>query len=209
MQKYKEQRTAYYNKLNSNVKMNKNNNPLYKRKTIKKAFKKSCIKQLTDHMIKLKGTPPHSPKEGTTAFDIHHPYFTNFLSNAIEWNEMTYYLLEDFGSDVDYSGMEMIAPDDENIFNAFLQAEAARIMVPVWPEFNYAVIFFLSTGSIWRGLDKLAPTVADQTALVYELKHIEHHQKEWFNTPECWEFSVPTSLQILSDRPGINPPPER
>ena len=204
IQAYNEQRKAYFNKLNSNTYMNKNSNPLYKKKTIKKEFRKACIKQLVSNMHRLKGFAVAQGQGAAAEFEEHNPYFQNYINHAIEWNEMTYYLLEDFGSELEYSGMEVISSGNESFFNAFLQAEAARVMVPVRPELNQSIIFFLSTGLLWRGQDKLAPAITRQAALVYEIKQLEDFREEQHEASENWEFKIPTSLQILSNKLDLN-----
>ncbi|PKQ60292.1 hypothetical protein BZG02_20040 [Labilibaculum filiforme] len=198
MEKYKEQRTIYYTELNSNLHNNKFTNPLYERKTIKKEFKKSCVKQLIYNMIKLNGFSRSDQHSGPSSYEVNKPKYLNFLDTAIEWNEMTYCLLEDFGSELDFSNMESIDAGDENIFDAFLQAEGARIIVPVKPEFNNTTIYFIATGAVWLGNDSLAPILNEQAPIVSELKRLNHEHGTNDNILESWQFKVPTSLQILS-----------
>jgi len=196
MQNYKKQRKAYFNELNTEISVNTCRNPLYDRNTIKKELKKSCIKQLLYNMIKTKDLSIKHPSGSPTAFEVYKRRILSFLNNAIEWNEMTYTLQEDFGNDVDHVNMADISSGEDHVFAAFLQAAGARIIIPAKPEYNHSLLYFFKTGSIWMGKDMLVPVFNDQVSLISELKHLYYRSED--EVLECWEFKVPTSLQLLS-----------
>jgi hypothetical protein len=194
---YKTQRSNYFNELHNKTTDNKYSNSLYDRSIIGKELKKSCIRQLINNMINISGASGKRSTGNPSCFEVNKPRFTSFLSSAIEWNEMTYHFLEDFGSKLDFANMADIMPIDENIFSAFLQAEGARIIIPVKPEYNHTILFFLKTGLIWMGKDHLVPALNDQVSLIAELKHL--YDKPGLNDKilHTWEFTVPTLLQLL------------
>lgn len=204
MIRYKEQRELYFKESKSVNSDTKYNNPLYERKTIKKELKKNCIKFLINTLLETKGVYKKYRKEALMMPEIKKSGVSMFFNNAIEWSEMTYTLLEDFGADLDFDSMENIAQGDSNIFAAFLQAEGARIVVPVRPEFNYSVLYFLETGLVCLGKDSTVPVLENQISLISELKKISRVPINENKPLDNWEFKVATSLQVLTNELNLN-----
>jgi hypothetical protein len=91
------------------------------------------------------------------------------------------------------------------VFTAFLQASKIEIVVPVQPQFNHSILYYLKTGLIWSAKDKLVPAFKNQASLIYEIKRST--EREIIVGEEIvidtWEFEIPTSLQILKKESNL------
>ena len=71
-----------------------------------------------------------------------------------------------------------------------------------------ALLYFLSSGALWDGDNRLAPTNSDDIALVNDLKEsgmraapLEHR------VGRAWEVIVPTAMQVIGGA-WPNPQPQ-
>jgi hypothetical protein len=126
------------------------------------------------------------------------PRQLQFFDSLFEWNEMSYRWYDVPGGDP--------APHDAGAgedarFAMFLAAGLARVLLPVAPEREMALLYFLSTGMLWDGDNHAAPLNAADVALVAELKEAGfRHAGAPGRIGECWEVVVPTTMQLLRDR---------
>ncbi len=83
------------------------------------------------------------------------------------------------------------------IFASFLQAGAARVVVPVRPGYEMMVSHYLATDQVWGGGQ--IPHVGDELyiSIVQEIQ--EQQDAAGGGTPEDepWEVTLPTTLAIL------------
>ncbi len=127
------------------------------------------------------------------------PYI-RFFEQAFEWVNMMYVLLPYFWSRKEQwvNKLQTTARDSENV--DFLRAGAARVVLPVRPGFEAAVLHFLETGEVWQG-----GPVPDVTSRLYLpiLEEIKEHSGETSEKPvpygDPWEIRVPTSLLKLRE----------
>ncbi|MDJ0835826.1 MAG: hypothetical protein QNK37_04870 [Acidobacteriota bacterium] len=132
--------------------------------------------------------------------------FTHRLEGMFEWPEMSYTLHADWGDpnagDGDGKGTQGDAHDwsrsggEEDSFGYFLQAQIARVLLPVKPTFNLAVLYYLSSGTLWMGPLPLVPVHLQDITLINELERMPPNG-EYTRTENSWEFSIPTTMQIL------------
>lgn len=76
---------------------------------------------------------------------------TKFFESAFDWSNVTYEFLAYFwGRKPEW--LELLSGSSKDpVFEAFLQAGAARVVVPVQPAFAEAVLYYQLTGEIWSG----------------------------------------------------------
>ena len=79
------------------------------------------------------------------------PTLQLWLDQALEWPELTYTLIDD------PEAAPAPDPDDAGL-TPFLQAAQARVLLPVAPGHENALLYFLATGMMWLGDDALVPT---------------------------------------------------
>ena len=139
-------------------------NPANNRKIEKNEFKKGCITLLTGSRFEEYG----SISENSAPFDqfpeideaqlLLQKNSIQFIEQAFEWDQMTYLFYPYYWGRkehwLDIFPLEDIDPK----FEDFLRSGAARVIVPVHPSYNGAVIYFLaSNGTPWNGGP--APTI--------------------------------------------------
>ena len=61
----------------------------------------------------------------------------------------------------------------DDLFKEFLQADLAQIYVPVRPEFNLAILYYLSTGMIWDRDGRYCPIDPNDMSVANEIKIID------------------------------------
>jgi hypothetical protein len=130
--------------------------------------------------------------------------FIRFMEQAFEWNHMQYAFYPYFwGARSDWpSRFRKEDPDYE--FEQFLQAGAARVVVPVRPGFAEAVGHYLETRELWLGDDK-PPSIGSAlyVSIVDELKERTGGDGLPSRVGKPWEIRLPTSLVLLRRAAGL------
>jgi hypothetical protein len=137
------------------------------------------------------------------------PALRLWLDQALEWSEMTFTLIDDPCSDaLPLHRGAAHAPDP---FDEFLQADIARVLLPVAPSCERALLYFMASGMVWNGEDALAPTFEtpveqDEKApsstryldLVDDLKSIAPTSAP-SGVEARWIVTLPTAMSVLQD----------
>jgi hypothetical protein len=180
-------------------------NPASNRIVEKTELKKLCITMMTgQHFSQFHAvTNPPAPPELDINETLHEGPIIQFLEEAFEWEQMTYLFYPYFwGRKKNWAEIFNIH-DPDPLFQQFLTAGAARVLVPAPLAYQDAIKFLLqSKGSdlsqkVWGGGP--APTVDSplHRSIAEELRS----QTDPFAgaTPEgpSWEFTVPTTLVWL------------
>ncbi|MBE7555548.1 MAG: hypothetical protein HS126_31245 [Anaerolineales bacterium] len=136
-----------------------------------------------------------------------------FLEQSIEWNQMQYAFYPYFWAR-NSSWEDRIKKDDADYeFQQFMQAGAARVLIPVRPKFEEAFNHFLETGEAWNGTGE-PPRISDPlyVSIVEELRELSGgtlDEPEPVGDP--WEVRLPTNLILLrtsADLPAWQQEPE-
>jgi len=176
-------------------------NPDSNRLTERTELKKSVIAMLQKHYFDQAPFDQQAvDANGKIKFDVarlerdHIQWF----EQAFEWPNISYGFYPYFYNDPS-SWQNSLTAEDANDpqFNAFLQAGAARVVVPVRPNFERAMAFYLATGIIWQGSQ--VPQVDDPlyVSLVQEIQEQQTADQEGTPVGEPWEYTLPTNLVIL------------
>lgn len=207
---YKQQKSLYESKL-SELAISQGiqivgSNPLFNRETEKTELKKGAIMMLTEHDLNLYSTYYDVSFKN---FDYVYPYMyfnrqknlgkqVRFFEQAIEWHNMLYVFYPYFwGRHFDWVE-DLFRNDVDPLFNNFLKAGSARVVVPVRPGFEKAVLLFIKTRSIiWEGKD--VPTVNDPmyVDIVEEMKEKLDILNYDGILKDSWKYLVPTTLLYL------------
>lgn len=179
------------------------NNPGRNREIEKEELKRACLELFTAQKFDAFEAMNRKSAQGYPEFQqdraIEEGKFIKFFEQAFEWDQMTYLFYSYFwGRKVNWTAKRQMKDTDPQ-FTQFLQAGAARVVLPVRPQFTDAILHFLATGGeIWNGGD--VPTIDDPLYL-----SIVEEMKEAPGTAvgEPWIIKEPTSLVMLQ---GANPP---
>lgn len=130
-----------------------------------------------------------------------------FYEQVFEWEQISYALYPYFwGRHSDWVGALRLPDDSDSTYEAFLNAGAARLIVPVRPAFTNVGQYFITTGRMWNGGN--APAIGDPLymSLAQELTARLASSNETL-VGETWDVTLPTSLVYLQEGADLNPAP--
>ena len=138
--------------------------------------------------------------------------YMQFFEDAFEWHLQSYvlypYLWAGRSKHVEMLARTSTDPTHE----AFLQAGAARVTVPVRPGYDVAVARYLADGVLWNGFGPPTPEEMEDGEVpflpVFELlaERLGRPGDEAL-VGEPWEVTVPTPLVYLQPTAELNPAP--
>jgi hypothetical protein len=166
-------------------------------------LKKACISILTrqwfggfDAIVEGEGIPGH-PRVDVDEAANEGPYI-RFFEQAFEWHNIAYVLYPYFwGRMAEWLNRINYKDDNDPLFESFLKAGTARVVVPVRPGFTEAIDHFMSVGELWNGGE--AAGIGSETYVPIIVEQREHlgAPGDEVAQGEPWEVTLPTSLVIL------------
>jgi hypothetical protein len=182
-------------------------NPLLNRQIEQAELKKACIRLMDPHCDPLASEAMKDNQDcNYPEFDcceaIRDGRYVQFLEQAIEWKLMTYLFYPYFwGRKCNWAKIYQIS-DPDPVFQAFLQAGYAKVVVPVRENYDEAVLRFLADGTPWNGGSTPGIDSPLYVAIANEMKEpvgtIDPDVKPW-------EITVPTTLTVLQCDSGCVP----
>jgi hypothetical protein len=117
-----------------------------------------------------------------------------FFEEAFEWENMAYFLYPYFWGRKETWQRHSTLTNGDPLFAQFLQAGAARVVVPVRPSFVPDVGYYVMTGELWHG--GTLPTISDQDYLpiAEEIRAAQGGDDDGVPVGEPWEYRLPTDL---------------
>ncbi|NER80651.1 MAG: hypothetical protein F6K42_13975 [Leptolyngbya sp. SIO1D8] len=131
-----------------------------------------------------------------------------FFEDAFEWEMMTYKLYPYFWTDKKRWHHLYRQPESgDALFDQFLKAGYARVVVPLRPNYERSILYYLKTNMIWAGGEVPAFENDTHLSLLEEL-HNSVQLEKGNGTPvgESWDVRLPTSfiyLQETQDLPAF------
>ncbi|MBN1961490.1 MAG: hypothetical protein JW841_11135 [Deltaproteobacteria bacterium] len=190
-------------------------NPAMNREIEKTELKKNCITILSNQYYGSFDAIKNTPPEIDIAESLSEAHYIQFFEQAFEWEQMTYLFYPYFWGRKSQWTNVLGQADVDPLFEQFLKAGAARVLIPVHPIFNEAVLYYMQTGNIWNGGE--APSIADPlyVALWEELRDQQDDLEGAIAEGEPWSVVIPTSLVYLQQdfslqttNDELNPPTE-
>lgn len=167
-------------------------------KTIKAELKKHCISIVTRQRyesfdVVQDGDPPYFDFDEAAERGS----FTRFFEQAFEWDQLQYVFYPYYWSANRWAD-RFLRQDVDPTFLEFLQAGAARVVVPVRPGFEIALTHYLETQCIWNGEGE-PPTILDPlyVPIVREIQERTDAPQGELPVGDPWFTRVPTPLAIL------------
>ena len=196
-------------------------NPAINRDIEKTELKKQCIRMLIENCQGQKyGEFDAMPnreesQEKFVDFDItdaiNEGNYIQFFEQAFEWENMTYIFYPYFWANNTQWEKKSMTYDDDPQFTKFLQAGAARVMLPARKDYEDVVLTYLKTGKVWGGGE--APTANDPLyiSVADELRN-QTDDTDTQEPEDTWEVVVPTTqiylqqdevlLPVFEDKPS-------
>lgn len=176
-------------------------------KTLRNELKKHCISIVTrqryeSFLSTQDGDPPffdfiEAADEGA---------YIRFFEQAFEWDQMQYVCYPYFWGRYKTWAPRFLRQDVDPTFLEFLQAGAARVVIPVRPGFEIALTHYLETGRIWNGQGEPPPINSPlYLPIITEIQERTGAPQGETPVGDPWATRVPTPLVILrkpDDLPG-------
>jgi hypothetical protein len=169
------------------------------RAQMRKQVRQGCTRMLLARAAALLGPPDQDagPDAGTMA----DPWLLQFIGEVFEWQKMCIRLFAS-PNEVPLAG----DPHEDLAFAEFLDADLAQVLLPVTPQFETELLYFLSSGQRWEGGPALAPVDYANIALVQELNRLRAQQRP-LPVGQAWEVVVPTAMQVQDQHFSAAPAP--
>ncbi len=182
-------------------------NPDINRQTEQFELRKSCLEIITGQRFEsidaMRDTAPPPGHFGYPEFSFsearNEGSYIQFFEKAFEWVNMTYSFAPYFWGRKDRWLDTLKIADVDPLFENFLRAGSARVVVPVRPGYEKDVLDFFSFG--WHGMQHAFITIADPryVSIVEELKEQAGIFPGKRVEPERWVVKVPTTLVYLEN----------
>ncbi|MDF9799353.1 hypothetical protein OKW21_004616 [Catalinimonas alkaloidigena] len=180
-------------------------NPRINRSIEKLELKKQCIKSLMDTYLygtfdAMKTTGIASPPDYDIFDAFEEGKTIQFFEQAFEWENLTYLFYPYFWARRSEWIRKLNTYDTDPLFTQFLQAGSARVVLPVHPAYNDAIMYFLeSNGAIWKGGEP--PRLNDQMfiSIADELRNQTDDLANAKPEGDPWEVILPTTLVYLQE----------
>lgn len=175
-------------------------NPMENRSLEQAELKKTCLMTLTNQAFQGFGAIQLSaqgyPEENLKAATAHAKYI-RFFEQAFEWEHMMYFHYPYYWADKERWLKIIWKTDVDPMFRDFLRAGSTRVVFPVRPGFEAAVVHFLETGETWNGSDPIDINSSMYVNIVDEIKSSQQASQGEIPTGDPWDVRLPTTLVKL------------
>lgn len=176
-------------------------NPRINREIEATELKKHCVKMLLDTWTFGSFDAMKQTNDEVPDFDIFDALQEGkqiqFFEQAFEWENITYLFYPYFWGRQTQWIHKVNTYDTDPLFSKFLQAGAARVLIPVHPSYNDTVMYFLEHGAIWSGGEPPRLNDALFISLADELRNLTDDLGKATPEGEPWEVVLPTTLVYL------------
>lgn len=164
-------------------------------------LKKACISLITNQKYESfdamqDGKGPNGYPEFNHEEARREGSYIQLFEHLVEWKQMTYWFYPYFwGRKRNWIEKKQFKSNDP-MFQAFIEAGAARVILPVRRGYEKALMYFLETGVPWEGND--IPVLNDPkfVSIVDQIKESED-QTEAKPIGIPWEVKLATNLVIM------------
>ena len=157
-------------------------------------LRKQCLTLLTAQQfdafgaLELSSQGYAQPNPARTAAQM--PY-VRFFEQAFEWEHIVYFYYPYFWGWKGAWSKRMLLDDTDPDFADFLRAGAARVVFPVRPGFEPAVIHYLETGEIWNGGPPPDISSSLYVPIVTEIAEAEQRPGDEVAVGDPWLVTLP------------------
>ena len=177
-------------------------NPGINREIEKNELKKDSMKLLMDTWEFGSFSAMKQSGDNPPDFDIFDAVgegrVAQFFEQAFEWENITYLFYPYMWGRFNQWITKINTYDTDPLFTKFLQAGSARVLVPVHPGYNDAIMYFLeNNGAIWGGGEP--PRLNDPLfiSLADELRAQTDDLANATAEGDPWQVILPTTLVYL------------
>jgi hypothetical protein len=175
-------------------------NPGLNAQLINNELRKQCLTLVTGQEFEAFGALEMSSEgfaEPNLARTAEQMPYVRFFEQAFEWERITYTLYPYFWGWKKAWNKRILLDDTDPAFAAFLRAGAARVVFPVRPGFESAILHFLETGEIWNGGPPPDVNSALYVPIVKEIQEAQGAPGDEVPQGDPWLVHLPTTLVRL------------
>ncbi len=182
-------------------------NPDQNRQVERKELKKHCIEFISGQRFESfdalrNNVAPYGYPEFSFSEAAAEGRYIQFFEQGFEWEQMTYWFYPYYWARKKEWVNILKRDESDPLFMNFLQAGAARVLVPVRPGYEKAILHYLNTGGeIWNGEDVPAPNDPLYVSIIDEIQEADGNFQGGVIEGEPWLSKVPTNLVYL-EHPG-------
>jgi hypothetical protein len=174
-------------------------NPAFYREIEKTELKKNCLEMMMDPRFTTFQEAVNCPNSDPCSQPELNKYVTNlnartikFFETAFEWSQITYEFYDYYwGRKCKWVELYNMAADDDQLFQKFLQAGAARVVVPVTPGREASIMYYIETGIMTEANISLTDPL--NVAVATEIKDT----KKYPIVTDTWTTKMPTNLVAM------------
>lgn len=179
------------------------NNPAINREVERTELKKHCIESISGQRFESfdamrTNVAPYGYPEFSFSEAAAEGRYIRFFEQGFEWEQITYHFYPYYWARKREWVDILQRNADDPLFMDFLQAGAARVLVPVRPGFEKAILHYLNTGGeIWNGEDVPMPDDPLYVSIIDEIMEADGYFEGGVPEGDPWLTKVPTSLVYL------------
>jgi hypothetical protein len=162
-----------------------------------------CRNALFRILVRHTGAGPLSERQ----LRIAEPRYEQFFQAAFEWNRILYEFWPDYGVHEIQPVTAPLYEQADRLFAGFLRAERGRVLVPVQPRQELAVLLFLALGDLWPVGNRWAPCDESSVEAVNAVKNMWKDKRDSGRSEtKCWTVVMPTTMTVLQrdlELPGL------
>jgi hypothetical protein len=121
-----------------------------------------------------------------------------FFEQALEWENIVYicypYYWGRRGDGGSLWAKNAVSASSDPVFDQFLNAGSARVVVPARPGFESLMLFYLYTGQIWGGGQPPAPDDPSYLSVAQEIQALQRGTVDGTPVGSSWAVRLPTTL---------------
>jgi hypothetical protein len=157
-------------------------------------------------------TPYYGPGYNPQATVASSPVI-QFFEQAFEWENIVYICYPYFwGGQQNWLQNATYASQNPSdpVFDQFLNAGSARVVVPARPGFEKLVNYYLYTQQVWGGQNPPGPNDPGYLSIADEIEAIQVGATDGTPVPPSWEITLPTTFLWAGTDPStlpVNPAP--
>jgi hypothetical protein len=175
-------------------------NPAFNQRVVATELRKQCLTLLTAQQFDAFGALELSAEghaqPNLSAVSVQMPY-VRFFEHAFEWERIVYFFHPYFWGWKPGWRNRMLIDDTDPAFADFLRAGAGRVVFPVRPGFESAIIHYLETGEIWNGGPPPDVTSPLYVPIIKEIQEATGAPGNEEPVGEPWQVHLPTTLVRL------------
>ncbi len=175
-------------------------NPMWNQRITTTELRKQCLTLLTAQQFEAFGALEVSsqgyPQPNLARAEAQMPY-VRFFEQAFEWEHLVYFFYPYFWGWKPAWQHRMLLDDVDPDFADFLRAGAGRVVFPVRPGFEAAVVHYLETGEIWNGGPPPDISSSMYVPIVKEIQEAQGAPGDEVAQGDPWLVRLPTTLVKL------------